>query len=106
MWETYLLRGNAGPDAGPNPHGSSDRAVNAASRVFNTVNLSGMTREEVIKTLGDPAKASNSIYNFPFYPVRKGNLVYRFDNGSSGWQFDIEFDEAGKVRNVTRLGIE
>jgi hypothetical protein len=48
MWATQPLKGDAGPDAGPNPKGSTSDAVNAASRVFNTVELTGKTRDEVI----------------------------------------------------------
>src|SRR4051812_28366779 len=46
MWATDPLTGNAGPNAGPNPKGSTGAAVDAASRVFNTADLIGQTREE------------------------------------------------------------
>jgi hypothetical protein len=80
-------------------------AVKAASRVFDTVNLVGLTREEVIARIGDPTTSSDSIYNFPFYPGPPGGMVYRFDTGSHGWQFNLDLDEKGKVSKVERLWI-
>ncbi len=105
MWETQRLRGSPDPTHGPNPRGSTDRAINAASRVFNTVELVGMTRAEVVNLLGDPKTSSESIYNFPFWPAPRGSLVYRFDCGSYGWQFNVVLDEQGKVSKVERLWI-
>jgi hypothetical protein len=85
---------------------STPRAINAASRVFNTVNLVGLTRQEVISRISDPETSSDRIYNFPFYPADPAAMVYRFDTGSYGWQFNIYFDDDGRVRRVQRLGIE
>lgn len=100
MWETKKLGGTPDPSHGPNPRSSTDRAINAASRVFNTVELAGKTREEVVALLGDPKTASDSIYNFPFYPAPEKALVYRFDSGAYGWQFNVIFGDDGKVREV------
>lgn len=105
MWETRPLGGAPDPTHGPNPRSSTDRAINAASRVFNTVELVGKTREEVIELLGNPRSSSDSTYNFPFWPAPKGSLVYRFDSGSYGWQFSVAFGEDGKVREVERRWI-
>lgn len=105
MWETRKLGGSHDPTHGPNPRSSTDRAINAASRVFNTVELVGKTREEVISLLGDPKSSSDSIYNFPFWPAPKSALVYRFDSGAYGWQFNVLFDDEGKVREVERQWI-
>lgn len=102
MWETQRLGGTPDPTHGPNPQASTDQAINAASRVFNTVVLVGKTREEVITLLGDPKTLNNSIYNFPFRPASKGALVFRFDSGSYGWQFNVVFGEVGKVQLVER----
>jgi hypothetical protein len=102
MWETRRLGGTPDPTHGPNPRSSTDRAINAASRVFNTVELVGKTREEVVALLGDPKSSSDSIYNFAFWPDPKGALVYRFDSGAYGWQFNVAFGEDGKVREVER----
>ena len=41
MWETERLGGTLDPTHGPNPRSSTDRAINAASRVLNTVDLVG-----------------------------------------------------------------
>ena len=84
---------------------SSDTAIAAADRVFNTVSLVGKTREEVSALLGDPRHSNNSQYNFPFWPAPKGAMVYRFDCGSYGWQFNILFDHHAKVKNVERKWI-
>lgn len=69
MWETQKLGGTPDPTHGPNRRSSTDRAINAASRVFNTVELAGKSREEVIGLIGDPRSSSDSIYNFPFWPA-------------------------------------
>jgi hypothetical protein len=102
MWETKRLGGTHDPTHGPNPRSSTDRAINAASRVFNTVELAGKTREEVVALLGDPKSSSDSIYNFPFWPAPKDGLVYRFDSGAYGWQFNVVFGDNGRVREVER----
>jgi hypothetical protein len=93
MWETRRLGGTLS---------STDRAINAASRVINTVELVGKTQEEVASLLGDPHSSSDSSYNFPFYPVPQGSLVYRFDSGMYGWQFNLLLGEDGQVREVQR----
>lgn len=102
MWETQPLRGTPDPTHGPNPRASTDRAINAASRVFNTVELVGKTWQEAVAALGDPKTSSDSIYNFPFWPPPKGALVYRFDSGAYGWQFNLVLGEDGRVREVRR----
>jgi hypothetical protein len=106
MWETQRLGGAPDPTHPPNPRASTDRAVQAASRGFNSVELFGKKRAEVITLLGDPKTANDSIYNFPFWPAPQGSLVYRFDGGSYGWQFNVVFDADGKVCEVERHGIE
>ena len=106
IWETQRLPGTHDPSHGSNPRSSTDRAINAASRVFNTVPLVGETRDEVLVRIGEPKSQSDSVYNFPFYPRSDGALVYRFDTGSYGWQFNVLFGEDGKVREVERLWIE
>ena len=105
MWETEPLSGTPDRTHGPNPRASTDRAINAASRVFNTVELVGKTPEEVKAVLGDPRASSDSIYNFPFWPAPRGALVYRFDCGFYGWQFNVVFGLRGRVNDVERLWI-
>jgi hypothetical protein len=102
MWETQRLGGTSDPTHGPNPRYSTDRAINAASRVFNTVELAGKTSHEVVTLLGDPKSSNDSIYNFPFWPAPKGSLVYRFDSGAYGWQFNVVLGDDGRVREVQR----
>jgi hypothetical protein len=102
MWETRRLGGTPDASHGTNPRSSTDRAINAASRVFNTVELSGKTRDEVVSLLGDPKSSSDSIYNFPFWPSPKGSLVYRFDSGAYGWQFNVVLGDDGRVQEVQR----
>jgi hypothetical protein len=102
MWETQRLGGTPDPSHGPNPRSSTDGAINAASRVFNTVELTGKTRDDVLALLGDPKSSSDSIYNFPFWPAPKGSLVYRFDSGAYGWQFNVVLGDDGRVREIQR----
>jgi hypothetical protein len=100
MWQTVPLSGEPGRKA------SSSRAIEAAHRVFMAVSLVGMSQEQVIQLLGDPKKSSDSMYNFPFYPTAKEQLVYRFDTGDYGWQFDLTFDEHDRVSKMTPHGIQ
>jgi hypothetical protein len=102
MWKTKRLGSTHDLTHGQNPRSSTDRAINAASRVFNTVELVGKTRDEVVTLLGDPKSSSDSIYNFPFWPAPKGSLVYRFDSGAYGWQFNAVLGEEGRVSEVER----
>jgi hypothetical protein len=85
---------------------SINKAILTAHRVFGTVQLIGLTRDEVIALLGDPRTTDTPQHNIPWYPAGRRELVYRFDNGFSGSQFNIKFDWKGKVRRVERLGIE
>ena len=101
MWETGPMEWVADP-AHRTDRASTDRTIHAASRVFNTVELVGKTREEVIAALGDPKAASDSRYNFPFWPAPSGSLVYRFDTGAYGWQFNLVFGFRGRVTEVER----
>ncbi|HVS73454.1 MAG TPA: hypothetical protein VHQ47_19680 [Phycisphaerae bacterium] len=105
MWETEHIGGEGTGVPIEHRFASTQRAVDAASRVFNSIDLIGLSREQVMARLGDPRTSSNSIYNFPFYPAPGDDLVYRFDTGAGGWQFNIHFS-SGKVSSVDRLGIE
>ncbi|MBY0229580.1 MAG: hypothetical protein K2W96_09900 [Gemmataceae bacterium] len=49
---------------------------------------------------------SDSSYRFPFYPAPPGSLVYRFDRGRYGWQFNVVPGKDGRVKTVERYGIE
>jgi hypothetical protein len=85
---------------------STYRAINAASRVFNSVTLEGKSVDEVVSILGDPRSSSKSVYNFPFYPPPEDCLVYRFDDGAGGWQFNVIFNSDRIVTGIERLAIE
>lgn len=91
------------------PHGefpvSPVSAINAASRVFATVDLVGKTTNEVFATIGHNKTSNDSGYNFPFWPVETGALVYRFDCGHFGWQFNLKLDASGTVKEVERKWI-
>jgi hypothetical protein len=80
-------------------------AINAARRVFETVDLIGKTTDEVFALIGDNTKSSDSGYNFPFWPVGNGTVVYRFDCGNFGWQFNLKLDSSGRVNSVERKWI-
>ncbi len=95
MWATKRLKDS-------NAFASTDAAIAAADRVFNTLSLVGKTRDEVIALLGDPRHSNNSQYNFPFWPVPKNAMVYRFDCGHYGWQFNVRLDSRAKVKKVER----
>jgi hypothetical protein len=101
MWQTVPGVGYPAPKFEVAPVS----AINAASRVFATAELQGKTADEVAEVLGVQPRPKYG-YNFPFYPSEKGVLVYRFDCGSFGWQFDVVFDAAGNVVEVQREGIE
>ena len=83
MWETAPLEG-------ANGNASTARAIAAASRVFHTVELVGRTGAEVKALLGSPTKSNDSVYRGqPFWPLRARGMIYRFDSGTGGWQFNV-----------------
>src|SRR5262249_41898417 len=63
---------------------SPQEAIEAASRVFNTVKLEGMHRDKIVKLIGDISLRPDGFYNAPFWPVKKGDMVCRFDTGFYG----------------------
>jgi hypothetical protein len=100
MWKTTPLDGN------PHRQASTEEAVEAAHRVFLTVSFQGKTRPAVIETLGDPGNSNRSIYNFPYYPAPRNALVYRFDTGTHGLQFNLIFDRQGVFRKLESNAID
>jgi hypothetical protein len=106
MWETKPLRASDDPTHPPNARRSTDRAIQAAGRVFSTVNLIGKSGDEVWQILGKPQEKSDSMYNFPFYPAPQKGLVFRFDNGAWGMQYNLKLDADGRVTKVELLAIE
>lgn len=84
---------------------SSQEAIEAASRVFNSVKLEGLPRDKVLELIGGPAQRPQGRYNRPFWPAGKDDIVCRFDNGNYGWQFNLTFDETGNCAAVKRRWI-
>jgi hypothetical protein len=78
-------------------------AIPVASRVFNTPGLVGLSRGQIIERLGEPgSQRPGGRYNFPFWPAGEGDLVYRFDTGMYGWQFNVRFGWGGRCTAVER----
>jgi hypothetical protein len=86
-------------------HVSPVSAINAASRVFATVDLKGKAAEEVTRLLGVEPRTEYG-YHAPFYTDGEGTMVCRFDCGNFGWEFHLVFDGQGKVSEVRRHFIE
>ncbi|MHA3770564.1 hypothetical protein ACXR0O_03390 [Verrucomicrobiota bacterium sgz303538] len=80
-------------------------AVLAANRVFNTVDLRGLTRDQVAKKLRFDLRSSEYGYYAPFWLIARGDLPIRIDTGCYGWQFDVHFTPDEKVIGVTRRWI-
>lgn len=106
MWETQSMDKVPNSPSITKRYASTENAINAASRVFNTVELIGKSQTQVIELLGDPATSSNSIYNgAPFWGVPENAMFYRFDNGCLGWQFNVILDQDQHVVEVVRKWI-
>lgn len=85
---------------------SPAEAIPVASRVFNTVNLVGLHRDRIVELIGDTrTRRAGGKYNFPFWPSGSGDMVYRFDTGAYGWQFNIKLNGAGVCTEVERRWI-
>ena len=84
-------------------------AINAAARVFESVadELQGKSEEEVLGIIGYKESFNQGSYRFPFHPLSFGQkaLVFRFDCGNVGWQFNLHLDEDNRVDRVERLFI-
>ena len=91
MWETTSI--NSG-------RASTGRATKAAKRFFDRTDLRGKTREEIVSLTGDPRKSSDSIYKHPFHPIERSVMVYRFDTGFYGWQFNIYFGDDNRATHI------
>lgn len=80
-------------------------AINAASRVFATINFEGRSTNEIRELIGFSSSNPKSSYTHPFFPIEAGTTVYRFDCGYYGWQFNLKYDSNGVVTCVERLWI-
>jgi hypothetical protein len=92
-------------EAGRDWVAATDEAIPAANRVFNTLDLTGLTTEEVEQKLRFDLRSDDYGYYAPFWPISKGVLPIRIDNGFYGWQFDIHFDSQGRVLKVEKRWI-
>jgi hypothetical protein len=105
MWETVNLRPHEEPD-GNDLIASTELAIELAKQFFDTTNLVGLKSEQVEQIVGQPESWKSS-YNFPFYGRDISNsIVYRFDSGFFGWEFEVVFDDEGKVMHVLHKSIE
>ncbi len=84
-------------------------AINAAARVMEAEkkNLIGLKTEEVLLLLKHDPNHRKGSYNFPFWPLNENEkaIVFRFDCGRFGWQFDLLMDENDNVVEVRRQWI-
>lgn len=84
---------------------ATDEAIDASERVFNTVDLTGQSKDQISTTLRLDLRAENYGYDAPFWPADRSVFPIRIDNGNYGWQFDIHFDTADRVEKVMRRWI-
>lgn len=96
MWEVNP------PEAGREWMTATNEAIWAAVRVFNTVDLKGLSLEEARKILHLHLRDERYGYQLPFWPTPENSYSLRFDNGAWGWQFDLILDEAGNILCVNR----
>jgi hypothetical protein len=78
-----------------------ERAIAAAQRVFAALPLIGMTRQEVVAVLGEPAESIAPSGS----PVR-GRLNYRFDGGYGGWEYLLTIDQHSRVTKVIESSLD
>ena len=99
--DIQLMRERVSLPGGTGAVYASERAIAAAQRVFATLPLIGMTRQEIIAVLGEPSKSMA-----PSDSPGRGQLTYRFDNGYGGWEYVLTLDVHPRVTKVTRNGID
>lgn len=105
MWETERQPVSSDSGVTPETRVATDRAINAASRVFNTIKLAGRTRAEVVALVGEQNSVAD--VDTPLAESKPDRvMVYRFDRGAYGWQFTLEFGPDGKVTEVQRKWLQ
>ena len=89
----------------PNPpvRGASPESGQAAARIFERIDFVGMTKEEVLSLLGDPATVND--YGIVAEPGDNSPLKYRMVSGLGGMQYTLEFKNK-KVQKLRREGID
>ena len=88
---------------GKNIKASTEKAGNAARRIFSNISFLFKTREEVLKVLGDPSTISD--YGIKLSPEIDSTIIYRFDTGFGGTEYQINFFH-NKVVGVEFRGLE
>jgi hypothetical protein len=71
------------------------KAVAAANRVFSTLPLVGLTKDQVVSLIGEPRETTAPTATTP------GKMLYVFDTGPAGRQFMVALDSKGVVTGVT-----
>lgn len=99
--DIQLMRERVSVPGGTGAVYASERAIAAAQRVFATLPLTGLTRQDVIAVLGEPHESI-----VPSGSPSRGQLTYRFDGGYGGWEYLLTLDEHGRITKVTRNGID
>ena len=84
---------------------ATDEAILAASRVFNTLDVIGLSPDELTDILRLDLRSPDYGYYAPFWPIPKGVFPIRIDNGLYGWQFDLYFDAQDRVSKVEKRWI-
>jgi hypothetical protein len=82
---------------------SSAEAGSAARRLFTKVPFVGMSREQVLRILGDPKTISD--YGIAAAETPDSSLSYRFDSGYGGWEYILHFQD-GHVTRLDQLSID
>ena len=85
---------------------STTEAIRSAEQVFASCKLEGLTKAEIDSLLSVSSRSAKYGYRAPFYPPTKDSVVFRFDNGNFGVQYDVVFDPSGKCSKVVKRGIE
>ena len=95
--DTYVIEGQIGQI-----HASTGKAGAAARRIFTRITFVEMSKEAVLRLLGDPETISD--YGIPMGPGVDDPLVYRVCSGRGGSQWTILFQD-GAVTRVEHTGI-
>ena len=91
------------PKTKPPVQASSADARKAAARIFGRLKFIGMSKEDVLWVLGDPATISD--YGFKAGAEVDAPLVYRFADGRGGNDYRLEFKD-GRVTHLRTIGVD
>jgi hypothetical protein len=99
--DIQLMRERVSLPGGTGAVYATDRATAAARRVFATLPLVGMTRQEVVAVLGEASEFVAASSSSP-----AGRLLYRFDHGFDGVEFILALDASSRVIKVSSQGYD